>query len=272
MSDRLDAALVAANAALLAVVGLHTLTGDALWPAALLANFFNWLLLAAILTIPVSAVRRCWAAAGLGAVNALIFLVMYGGLLLPPPRPPADDDALLVMSANLGFSRVDNDALIELVRTIEPDILATQETLPGTEAALDSQLDAMYPHRARVEALTILSRYPIRSREALAFDQFKYPVLRAVVDVEGDLIEVYTLDLPDPTLTLQPLRYNIAAGEDFFRMTLLADPDKPQIWMGDFNMTQRSDHYELVQASGLVDAHRAAGWGFGSTFPRGGVA
>ncbi|MDQ3248737.1 MAG: endonuclease/exonuclease/phosphatase family protein, partial [Chloroflexota bacterium] len=40
----------------------------------------------------------------------------------------------------------------------------------------------------------------------------------------------------------------------------------PVIVVGDFNSTDQSDVYQTLTTA-LTDAHRAAGWGFGHTFP-----
>lgn len=42
--------------------------------------------------------------------------------------------------------------------------------------------------------------------------------------------------------------------------------DGPVIVVGDFNSTDQSDVYRLIR-NRLLDAHRAAGWGWGHTFP-----
>ncbi len=42
--------------------------------------------------------------------------------------------------------------------------------------------------------------------------------------------------------------------------------DGPVVLLGDFNLTDQTDQYRRITGS-LRDAHRAAGWGFGHTFP-----
>ena len=38
---------------------------------------------------------------------------------------------------------------------------------------------------------------------------------------------------------------------------------------GDFNLTDQTPEYRALLGTGLLDAHREAGWGFGDTFPAG---
>jgi endonuclease/exonuclease/phosphatase (EEP) superfamily protein YafD len=47
----------------------------------------------------------------------------------------------------------------------------------------------------------------------------------------------------------------------------MATANGPGIMLGDFNTTDQSDLYKLVQDTGLTDAFRAVGWGFGLTWP-----
>jgi endonuclease/exonuclease/phosphatase (EEP) superfamily protein YafD len=250
--------------------------GDGLWWLGLL-NAFALYLFAPLPPLAILALltrqRRAWLA--LLSAGA-IFAALFGDLLLPPlaithagiPQP-----SLTVMSYNVFYVNPDAAAIAASVREAEPDLVAFQELTKDHAAALETLLGEEYPHRTPLheECLTeaaIWSRYPLVVEPGPADATCR--VRSARVAWGGRAIRVVNVH-GWPYTSLAPQ----AVARDFdWRREQMADvlaalegQPEPAVLLGDLNSTPTHEVYRMVRRAGLTDAFRAAGWGFGHTFP-----
>lgn len=256
---------------------LRAISGDRLWPVALVGAFLPWVLLPGALLLPAVLLLRRWRRAALAAVPVIAFLWLFGGLFLPRLEPACAGGehgcrALRVMSYNVASGLADPQRLVEVVRGSDADIVVLLELVQPQADALDRALADEYPYRVFypqvVNGKGLLSRYPIREVEGPFRIQTAMTHLRAVVEVDGQPLTVIAAHPPRPNLRFpQGYVYDPGAPADFAALAELATAGGPAILLGDFNTTAQSDNYRLLAGAGLRDAFRTAGQGFGMTFP-----
>jgi vancomycin resistance protein VanJ len=252
---------------------LRILTGFRLWLVAMVSNFLHWLLLPALILLPVMLWRRRWVTAGMLAPGVMAFVWLFGGLFLPPsaiPTARADSShTLTVMTWNVNEDNASPEELIPLLRDSGADIIALQEVGPGLAAALDDSLLDEYPYREYVgrgiPGIGLLSRYPLIEHEIVE-DEVTFPYIIATLSVDGRKLSVINAHPPAPGFA--GLRtYQSQGIEEIPHFVDLTTTGEPAILMGDFNAVDQSADYRLLADAGLHDAFREAGWGFGSTWP-----
>ncbi len=266
---------------------LHLLYGDRIWWLGLLNAMAPWLFAPLLLLLPLT--LRTWNARFYGPLlaPALLFLLLYGPLFAPVHSPAQASSAttLTVLSFNIwAGSRTEKTAQV-IADNGWPDIVALQELTPQMADVLIEMAGHHYPyHHFDITpyhyGLGVFSRFPLT---VLDSSQFADSALRLQV------VKVHAGDTDDQSFTLYNLhlsfgevlydlqhgavvRNKIAVGyqtRQALTQMLVADVQKrigPVIVAGDFNSTPLSDVYQLMTKH-LTDAHRAAGWGFGYTYP-----
>ncbi|MEZ4683937.1 MAG: endonuclease/exonuclease/phosphatase family protein [Caldilineaceae bacterium] len=162
-----------------------------------------------------------------------------------------------------------------------PDIVAT----PGNAASAQSVARAgigcrlsyqFYENTLNGRGITTLSRLPMQSIRSTMIIDLNCRIFRVTVDPTYHFL-LYNCH-PQSSNLLNflgdgyPMDAQIA---ETFRMRRLlsqalaadiAERNEPAIVVGDFNSTDQSDAYHILQSQ-LQDAHRQAGWGLGHTFP-----
>lgn len=260
---------------------LRVLVGDDLWPVALMGVILHWLLLPAFVLLPVMLLTRRWLTAALTGLNVAVFLWLFGGLFLPNPAPRLEcanpcPDTIRVLTYNIGSGLAGPDALAEMLRESEADVVILQEVMSRQAATLDARLADVFPYRAfypgAIVGKGLLSRYPIIEEGGPVQFNTAHTYWRAVLDVDGTPVTIVNAHPPKPRLGRNEYTYPPGTDEDFIAVIDMAAGDGPTIIAGDFNTTDQSDNYARITAAGFVDAFREAGWGFGltymSTFPR----
>lgn len=264
---------------------LHLLIGDSLWWMALLTSFTPIFFLPLLLFWPLGVwVRQplYWPALFLPTT---LFLFLYGTLFIPRPSPTSQSDPppLRLMTFNLwaGSHRA-KTAQVLLAQGL-PDIVTLQELTPTMQRLLLKTVGNHYPYyffdtTAGHGGLGVLSRYPLERVQTDPFIDLSCRQFRVTVDATHHFrlynchpqsTNLLHLASAWPTLIRQ-------IEETFWMRTLLAKQlvkeieaqGEPTLVMGDFNTTDQSDAYQELRRL-LYDAHRAAGWGFGHTYPSG---
>jgi endonuclease/exonuclease/phosphatase (EEP) superfamily protein YafD len=205
-----------------------------------------------------------------GALSLVVCLVLW----LPPllrnalRRPVfAAGPTLRVASFNLLWRNDDTDAVIDVLRSLDADVIALQEVNPAHAEAIQSQLSAEYPHqhlepRELAFGNGMISRIPFT------------PLLAALPDGDwiGDAI-IAGLDFEGRAITVvgchaAPVKLRAIARERQARALVRYGRriERPYIVMGDFNSTPQHVAYQIL-ARGLQDVWLAAGRGLGHTFP-----
>jgi endonuclease/exonuclease/phosphatase (EEP) superfamily protein YafD len=146
------------------------------------------------------------------------------------------------------------------------------------------ELGEVYPHHAWdfARALGVFSRYPLTQVQSplLEYDDMRVQVVR--VQMQERSLLLYNchpfsmktiLELLPTDTSLEDVVANNFYSRTSFMQRLAADLDTqtgPVVVAGDLNSTDQSDAYALLQ-SRLTNAHQAAGWGLGHTFPADGT-
>lgn len=238
--------------------------GDRLLPVRLLNYFMPWLLAGLIPGLIMAGLaRRKWIGLTLAAPATLISLT-FAPLFWPQsPAVLAANTKLKVMSYNVWGKNKTLDQAAQLIRREEPDILLLQEVYPPLAENLAAMLTDLYPDAVLHVAYepqagqAVFSRFPVIPI-ALAYEKGRTQKVSVTTPVGPIAIWNVHPNVPRPwTRHYQQVS---ALAED------LAQVDGPLIVGGDFNTTDHSETYALVNQY-LQNAHWEAGWGFGFTFP-----
>jgi endonuclease/exonuclease/phosphatase (EEP) superfamily protein YafD len=261
--------------AALTVLGLllKALSGNRLWPIALFSTFLNWVLLPAFVLLPLVIWRRRWLTAVMASMGVAAFLWLFGELFLPRPLSFTDSRVVTVMTYNVADSLAPPDDLVAALRSSEADIIALQELGAEQAVAIEQDLTDLYPYQILygygIPGKGLLSRYPILREELFYLQARRLPHLRAAIAVNGESVPwtIIIAHPPPPGFDQSGYHVHPDAAAEIKTLAQMATAEGPGILMGDFNTTDQSDNYRLLTNEGLVDAFRAAGWGFGATWP-----
>jgi endonuclease/exonuclease/phosphatase (EEP) superfamily protein YafD len=202
-------------------------------------------------------------------------------------------ESLTVLNNNRG--QHGNQSLQPFKNAVVADLLVFQESSGRAPRFAAASTYAEFPHVAGEAEYVLLSKFPIRSHEAIKIDTTLYsPTMAArfVIDWNGRDIAVYSVHLPTPRDTLSYYRrgaflYGVLGlpgtswGEkreinqegwdqriDIARQLaeqIAADP-LPTIVVGDFN-APHTGYVHSIFDDVLDDSHKTAGSGFGFTYP-----
>jgi endonuclease/exonuclease/phosphatase family metal-dependent hydrolase len=211
--------------------------------------------------------RRQWLAAAVALVAAGALTVAVLPRVLPG-KNPATGVRVQMMTSNMLLGGADPNAIVQLVRDHDIDVLAVQEFTPEAEAGLKAAgLDQLLPYSSLVaeagaNGSGLYSRFPITepgvSRNGGGFNQ-------AYGTVTPPGAQPLLVESAHPAAP-----YSVAALKDW-HADLLAEPHADphgtaRVLLGDFNSTL--DHAELrnLIAHGYRDAAAMVGQGLVPTW------
>jgi vancomycin resistance protein VanJ len=250
---------------------LRAILGERMAATGLMGNLLQWWLLLTFLLLVVMLALRRWGSAAMGAANIVVFFWLFGELFLPSGggAPPAEENSitLTVMTYNVGDGLAEPEALVAAIRASDADIIALQEVTAGQAAALERELQTVYPYQPvygeGVPGRELLSRYPVLETESLTLQTPQFPHLRAMLDVNGIPLRIIIAHPPPPQVDI----IWHTGSADTQALGEMATSGGPTILLGDFNAADQSVNYATLARTGLNDAFREAGWGFGWTYP-----
>jgi len=211
------------------------------------------------------------------ALATVPLLVVALGPVVPQYlRWPAGDGVprdLRVMNVNLFAGNRQRERLIDEIQAADADVLILIECTSGWRARLWEALGAEYPHtlfapRDSAFGLAVFSRLPfIDEPDTITRVGGRVPEFRFVVDCKGRRVACRAVHILPPNLAFLPARH--AQSADVYQDVRddLTDAGLPLVVAGDFNWTERSAMHRRFRALGLTDAHEAAGFGLGDTWP-----
>jgi len=263
--------------------GFHLYLGDTLWWLGLVNSFVPLLFVPLLVFIPLAPIVRHPLYQSGVLIPLGYFLLIYGPLFLPKSPPPhlAEPAPFTVMTFNM-WSGSREAATVNLVREHGlPDIVALQETTYRINQLIREELAAEYPYQfyettQNGRGISTLSRYPLERVRGDMIIDLNCRVFRATIDAISKAL-LYNCH-PQSSNMLGFLGDGRPMGdqvdETFWMRELLSKAiledimarDEPAIVVGDFNSTEQSDAYAILNRR-LRDAHREAGWGWGHTFP-----
>ncbi|HYE02482.1 MAG TPA: endonuclease/exonuclease/phosphatase family protein [Phycisphaerales bacterium] len=209
---------------------------------------------------------------------ALVFTLAPAAAAYLPKRPPAPaGESLRLLSINLLYLNPDPAAALAHLRAADPDVIAFQEYTPAWSRALLEELSAEYPYRLEAPRTDPMGQAIFSKRALLtgpsggapALDPEPelgpMPQLTAHLLLDGRPIAIRCLHLstPDRPADLAAQRRQIAALARHVPRRAA-----PLVLAGDFNSTTRTPQHAWLRATGLREAHAAAGRGLGHTWCR----
>ena len=251
------------------------LGNDDWWYVNLMTNFIHLMLLPALIALPVAALRRRPARIALWSPPVLMFVILYGSLFLPGRGNTALESTTMIraMTYNVAVNSVSSDDLIAAMRASDADIIALEEFGLELQAALKNELLEEYPYRIMagefIGGKGLFSRYPIEDYDIIELDFIDRSDIEARLNVNGKTLTVHVVHPPHPNFQSNGRLFGDNPGtlSIIKRIIEHMNTDEPTIIMGDFNMTDQNDHYDLLKSAGLIDSFRTVGRGFGATFP-----
>jgi endonuclease/exonuclease/phosphatase (EEP) superfamily protein YafD len=187
----------------------------------------------------------------------------------PYDKPPPAD--LTVMTCNLLMVNPDVTPLLNEMLTCKPHVLLLQEYTPRAHEAAKAALSGAYPYSSFVTrddsfGVAIYSRLPFVGEVDNRFPLGRAGVeqTRAVVRLGGRDVAVYNVHLLPP----RRLDYTVDSRLQFADLCkALSEERLPYVVGGDLNLTETTPQHRDLKRVGAVDAHDAAGWGPGWTWP-----
>ncbi|MFS1299610.1 endonuclease/exonuclease/phosphatase family protein [Streptosporangium longisporum] len=237
------------------------------WQWVPLVAFTPYVAAASVLPLLIALGLRRRAAAAL----ALVASVVLAATVLPrhfgDTAHPASDGRLRVLAANLAVGAGDTDALMRLVRSLGPDVLALQEVTPAARGRLEKAgLRESMPHvvdRAveGVRGSAVYSRHPITENPMIELGGFRQA--RGVVrHPSGHEIEV---------VSVHPCAPRFGRRVPCWDAGLRALPragGRLRVLAGDFNATLDHRQVRDLLGSGYRDAADVTGHGLTPTWPQ----
>lgn len=238
-------------------------------------------------TVPLllaSILRRNRPAAFLNGISAAICLWPLMGLCVPVHLPSRSECVQLrVLTCNIHHGAAGVERLAALVRRVSPDVVCLEEAngdgpLPDPKPRLESLL--LEWHATSVsDRQIVMSRLPIESERAHWFPCTRLrEIVHAVVLKDGVRVNVvdahfFTSESGDTVFHHQGSMRSFlreaanARAKQFDRLVSVTQGMQgPVIIAGDFNSPPRGGLY-MAFSRRFTDSFRAAGFGFGCTYP-----
>ncbi len=265
--------------AVLAWIGLHFGPPGSMIGALLRATppIALWLPAAPLLVI--SLFLRPWSRLAVGAVVSVgAWSLLLGFPAMGSGRGGTRGD-LRVVTYNVMMSGNGEDQLSAQIASLQPDILATQETKcyrPHTNARRAVERALPGYHIVQREDMLIASRYPILRVEHIPFpgnNNFRF-LIRAHIDVKGQVVTVINThnaptlleEYPSVMAKLKRMcEIDRVRSDQCARLAgMAAETDGPVLVVGDFNHSPLGPAYGSLRTR-LTDSFAAAGRGYGHT-------
>ncbi len=239
-------------------------------------NFWPWWTLGGLALAMLGLLSR-WRGLliALQVPGMVMFITAYGGLLLPHTSDAAvHAPSFTVATFNVFSMKSDPARVAQTIAALDADVIGLEELDPDHAARLEADLSDRYPYQALhpqrgVRGVGLLSRYPILEEDTFRPLKDSMQHLRVVLDIDGTRVTVIVAHPRSPLRSLIPLDYDDATRDTEIALLhdqIVTEESGPLIVIGDFNTTDQSDAYRMMDAV-LDDAFRVAGRGLGLTWP-----
>ena len=241
-----------------------------------------------LLTIVLSWALRSRVLLAVSIAAVALFAHQFGGQVLstlgPSDRAASAEPAahIRVLTLNLYGSAVEREALVELLRTWQPDVVLLQEVTPRYAELVRPATVGEYPYGVEVgldnrfKGGVTWSRLPLGPAERLNLGISANALHRVSASTPIGDVWFYNVHLANPTSMLQDegglavaIRRLDSDQRDLELGRLAAQTanvDAPYVLAGDFNVPAGSRAYRDFPPA-WRDAYAEVGRGFGHTFP-----
>lgn len=219
----------------------------------------------------------------------IAFLILYLPVFLPRTMPVTEGTEIFLLTYNLRASNSNTEALDAILADADADIVSLQEVSFEIADYVENQWIDGYPYQIRFTVedespdyenelflfisdvsqyagRMILSRYPIVDSEIVPSSVGTTLYVRAEIDINGRNLTVYNVHLPPP-LPANSI-FNTDARHQGLINVLDSVQSEDAILMGDFNMTDQSEDYNLISGQ-YTDVFSTVQSGFGTTWANG---
>lgn len=244
--------------------------------AELTRTFVVVLLFLSLLLVPLCLLAHRWWTTLLLLLPVAALAWTYGPRLLSPREPPKLDTALSLLTFNIQAETRDLEPLVEIIRDTDADVVALQELSKEAAEHFDAALADTYPYRAlhpqtdNHAGQGILSRYPISEDTYWRNEDIEASLghQRVELDVNEQPLVVFNTHPVPPFAFERGWNFDAHRREIEIVLARATDETAPTVLVGDFNMTDQFDEYELITTN-YGDAFDDAGAGLGFTYPQG---
>ncbi len=259
---------------------LRIIFWDSFWLIGLIGTFIP-LIFFPILLLPVIeffTLKKRWFI----IISSVACLLLIGWLHLKYFSPNSvssngSETSIKVLTLNSSWYKTSSENMVSLIQKEQPDIVFLQEIVrKHTQRAL-VWLKEVYPYQTTAPEVAILSKYPITSSEVLHLANHRDIQQRAIITINEKDIIVYNIQVKSPWINYYKILpfinipfydYRERSQEIQDLVQRLKKETLPVIVAGDFNMTDQSQDYNVLQTV-LQDAFQSSGLGFGFTWPHG---
>ncbi|MCX5589452.1 endonuclease/exonuclease/phosphatase family protein [Streptomyces erythrochromogenes] len=246
-------------------MALHTrIPNAAVNLGSLFQTFLPWAGLSVPVLLVAAAVRRSRLAAFAVLAPLAVWGLLFGGTLADKRSGSGN---FTVVSHNVDEDNPDPARTARALAASGADVLALEEMSSKATPFYERELAAGYPYRSDTLGVRLWSKHPLNGVEAVPIMPWTRAV-RATVATPHGPVAVFAAHLasvrltPDAGFTTD--RRNDAARK--LAAAVRAEPLDRVVVMGDFNGTADDSALRPV-TSQLTSAQRAAGAGFGFTWP-----
>lgn len=244
---------------------------------AFINTFAHLLWFPTLILILLNLLLRQWRLSVILLPGGFALLFTWGSMFLPnnPPDMNTTDIPLRVMTFNLKGYNPNQEAIVELIREADADIVALQEVSDINTSILEAELQDIYPYMVLhmtdnvTQGQGLLSRYPIVEDEFWQFDFVPNTLghQRSVITLEnGTSLAIYNVHPTHPGMQGSLFNPHYRSLEIEAILERSANESIPHMLLGDFNMPDLSEDYASI-INNYTDAYRMAGYGMGFTFP-----
>lgn len=179
-------------------------------------------------------------------------------------RPAPGEPTLRVVTYNVNFGLVGDEATLEAMAAPDADVVFLQETTAAWEVSVRRALGTRWPYQAWLHApaaggLAVLSKRPLEVKQVLANPGGWFPALRVVTQTPLGPVQALVVHLHPPVTDDGSWVRGYASTGPLRRAELEAwlpalDPGLPTLVAGDLNEGTSGDAVQLLEASGLRTA------------------
>jgi endonuclease/exonuclease/phosphatase (EEP) superfamily protein YafD len=160
-------------------------------------------------------------------------------------------NALKVMSFNINVENTQTAAVVQSIRSVNPDVVVVIEVTPPMMASINAELNSILPYNFRSPGggLGILSKLPLQSPRGEKFAGSDATNLVTTISYQNKAIKMIGTH---PLVPIKPDRF-VKRNQHLQSIgNYLKNTQESMILLGDFNLTPWSPYYrKLIGTTGL---------------------
>lgn len=232
--------------------------------------------LVGLAVIVIAALMKRWryALASLPVVVFLLWPIHGGWIGSGDTLPSAADGELTILSVNLRRGvETDHDGVLRQISRVDPDILVLQEYTERWNDVLGPALDRQFVHRfASVrtdpQGIATFTNLDVDNERSVQLGRWEYPALRSTLRLDdGSALDLYNVHLAMPLSS--SAAGHVEQRRQVARLSeLIRHSSRATIVMGDLNVTETTQHFDVLLDAGLHSAWDDLHGGRGVTWKR----